>query len=101
MTEHLPECLALLNDSTWDGDCICDALRACEQRVAEETEAAMMESFYWKPSPPHDQHYFADNICGYCVGRREALDAVAQRVAALAEYVLRDTCVAAIKGDQP
>ena len=33
MTEHLPECLALLNDSTWDGDCICEALRACEQRV--------------------------------------------------------------------
>jgi hypothetical protein len=74
MTEHLPECLALLNDSTWDGDCICDALRACEQRVAEETEAAMMESFYWKPSPPHDQHYFADNICAYCVGQREMLD---------------------------
>lgn len=36
MTEHLPECLALLNDSTWDGDCICEALRACEQRVFQE-----------------------------------------------------------------
>ena len=33
MTEHLPECLALLNDCTWDGDCICKALRACEERM--------------------------------------------------------------------
>ena len=116
MTEHLPECRLSEPcdiDITDHGfcsmqvdeqffcihcmsECICERLRACEQRVAEETEAAMMESFYWKPSPPHDQHYFADNICAYCVGHREALDAAVQRVAALPEYKLRDTCVAAI-----
>jgi hypothetical protein len=77
--------------------CICDELRDCEQRVAEETETAMMNFFYWKPSPPHDQHYFADNICAYCVGHREALDAAVQRVAALPEYAMRDTCVHAIE----
>jgi len=106
MTEHLPECPVQTKDSVCRClPCICDALRACEarvtaaavQRVAEETEAAMMQSFHLKPSPPHDQHYFVDNICAYCVGRREALDAAAQRVAALSEYVLRDTCVSAIE----
>jgi len=56
------------------------ALRACERRVAEETEAAMIESFYWKPSPPHDRHYFADNICAYCVGYSEALSAAREAV---------------------
>jgi hypothetical protein len=70
MTEHLPECHYIEDTGGvrygWN-DCICDALRACEQRVAEETEAAIIEFFYWKPSPPHDKHYSADNICAYCV----------------------------------
>ena len=46
VSEHLPECLALLNDSTWDGDCICKALNACEQRV---TAAAVqrVEALDW------------------------------------------------------
>ena len=65
MTEHLPECNYEKNPER--NACICDELRACEQRVAEETEAAMIEFFYWKPSPPHDKHYSADNICAYCV----------------------------------
>ena len=95
MTEHLPECLVPdFEAGLWI--CICNQLRAREQRVAEETEAAMMESFYWKPSPPHDQHYFADNICAYCVGRSEAFTAARKAVAALPEYALRDTCVSAI-----
>ena len=103
MTDHLPECIFKPEnvDSAkgirWGGrPCICDALRACEQRVAEETEATMMEFFYWKPSPPHDKHYFADNICAYCVGYREAFTAARKAVAALPEYKMRDTCVAAI-----
>jgi len=110
MTEHLPECHYIEDTSGvrygWN-DCICDELRACEQRVAEETEAAMMKFFYWKPSPPHDKHYFADNVCAYCVGRREALDAAVQRVEALnfweehvREFVHRDEAIAAIKGEQ-
>ena len=80
MTEHLPEC-KWHEFQCWC--CICDELRACEERVAEETEAAMMKFFYWKPSPPHDQHYFADNICAYCVGYREAFTAARKAVAAL------------------
>ena len=62
MTEHLPECLALLNDSTWDGDCICEALRACEQRVRIESQA-------W--------HYRT----GYNSGFADALDAAEAAVA--------------------
>jgi hypothetical protein len=95
MTEHLPECPCVHHPSE-DLWCICWRLRACEERVAKETETAMMNFFYWKPSPPHDKHYFADSICAYCVGHREALDAAAQRVAALPEYALRHTCVSAI-----
>ena len=30
---HLPECHAITDDPNWD-NCICDQLRACEQRVA-------------------------------------------------------------------
>ena len=106
MTEHLPECTYVSYcDCYKDGSgfhscnsqpCICERLRACEQRVAEETEAAMMESFHWKPSPPHDQHYFADNICAFCVGRSDAFTASHKAVAVLPEYALRDTCVSAI-----
>ena len=103
MTEHLPECPWFPNThedvSCSDSETLvsfCDALRACERRVARETEAAMMQSFRMKPSPPHDQHYFADNICEYCVGYREAFAAARKAVAALPEYALRDTCVSAI-----
>ena len=99
MSEHLPECHYVKDTGGvkygWN-DCICDELRACEQRVAEETQAAMMKSFHWKPSPPHDQHSFADNICAFCVGRSEAFTAARKAVAALPEYALRDTCVSAI-----
>ena len=82
MTDHLPECWAK-HESDPPAWCICDELRACEERVAEETQAAMMESFHWKPSPPHDQHYFADNICAYCVGRSEALSAARRALYAM------------------
>lgn len=30
-----------------------------------------------KPEPPHDQHWYADNLCSYCIGYAAALrDAV-------------------------
>jgi len=37
----------------------------------------------------------------YEQGQRDAIAAAVQRVEALAEYALRDTCIDAIKGDQP
>ena len=84
MTDHLPECYGTAGlIAPVPKGCICDRLRACEQRVSEETEHAMMEFFYWKPSPPHDRHYFADNICAYCVGYRQAFTAARKAVAAL------------------
>lgn len=78
MTEHLPECLALLNDSTWDGGCICDALRACEER--------MLTTYLAR-----------DNF-------EAGLDAAREAVAALPSYAMRDTCVSAIdelRGEKP
>jgi hypothetical protein len=57
MNEHLPECLALLNDSTWDGDCICKALRACETRVlaaaVQRVEAVATRIGWLGYSPEH------------------------------------------------
>ena len=83
MTEHLPECLALLNDSTWEGDCICAALRACEQRCDEKRHAEVRA---WSElSRDNFDHGFA-----------AGLDAAREAVAALPEYRMRDTCVSAI-----
>ena len=44
MTDHLPECLH--DDKTYGlhGLCICDELRACEQRVLEAAIAAVREA---------------------------------------------------------
>ena len=76
MTDHLPECSAHYEFGTILNDCICDMLRACEQRVMEDVdiilpectaksyregyadaldaaEAAVTELFYSTPSPPY------------------------------------------------
>ena len=79
MTEHLPE---------------CPMLGPCSEEYPEHglcgnfTGACM--------------HCMAECICDAlraCVARVTA--AAVQRVEALPGYALRDTCVAAIKGDQP
>ena len=43
MTDHLPECLH--DDDTYGlrGLCICDELRACEQRVREEDQRSLIK----------------------------------------------------------
>lgn len=38
MTDHLPECSAHYEFGTILNDCICDMLRACEQRVMEDVD---------------------------------------------------------------
>ena len=48
MTDHLPECPTLdaspFVDEGWDeGPCICDRLRACEQRVYDERNEAWVK----------------------------------------------------------
>ena len=44
MTDHLPECIAAdpeaISGAMW---CICDRLRACEQRVLDAAEAAVLD----------------------------------------------------------
>ena len=44
MTEHRPECPC---QCTYDcgGPCICDALRACEKRIAKEWELFAHDQF--------------------------------------------------------
>lgn len=39
MSDHLPECDAWDTDDDTIGDCICDRLRACEQRVREDEQS--------------------------------------------------------------
>ena len=40
MTDHLPECAERRAEWRWSEDCICPALRACEQRVLEQNARA-------------------------------------------------------------
>lgn len=85
MTEHLPECCVGTDDCKAEpclrchSCCICEQLRACEQRMREE-------------------HRHRCSGCDWCYsdGVREALDSAREAVAALPEYRMRDTCIAAI-----
>ena len=83
MTEHLPECWAK-HESDPKAWCICDELRACEQRVRMEDD---------------DYAYVAAQAeaDGRMRGWVEALDAARKAVSALPEYRMRDTCIAAIE----
>ena len=50
MTKHLPECLH--DDDTYGlrGLCICDELRACEQRVLDAAREAVEQEWTEDPS---------------------------------------------------
>lgn len=73
MTEHIPECCALMCecDETHfrsidcDFSCICPSLRACEQRVQEEIDR---EDFVLNEGDPFREAYRA----GYSKGVRDA-----------------------------
>ena len=83
---HLPECSKSIIPDFYNERwvCICAPLRACEQRVRMEDD---------------DYAYVAAQA--EADGRRrgwvEALDAAREAVAALPEYQMRDTCIAAIE----
>lgn len=64
MTEHLPECEPCYLDVVWI--CICNQLRACEERVISEGD---------------EQSQIA-----YTTGYRHALDAAERAVAAIPVY---------------
>lgn len=94
--QHLPECPMLepfSADETqhcfcsrpdtcihYEMECICDRLRACEERMREK-------------------HRHRCSGCDWCYsdGAREALDAAREAVSALPEYRMRDACIAAIE----
>ena len=48
MTHHLPECW--LSEGKWDGGCICDRLRACEQRVLDAAREAVAALPFVRPA---------------------------------------------------
>jgi hypothetical protein len=81
MTEHLPECRL--------GE-------PCDIDIAEHGFCSMQV----------EEQFFCIHCMGECICERlrcceqRTIAAAAQRVAALPEYKLRDTCVAAIKGEQ-
>lgn len=45
MTDHLPECIGA---PLYPSSCICPALRACEQRVADDIWGAIREGSQYK-----------------------------------------------------
>ena len=57
-----------------------------------------------KPEPPHDQHWYADNLCSYCIGYAAALRdakaavmAVSGGVRGLKVHEHYRNCIAAIE----
>lgn len=63
MSKHLPECLRIVGNGS--GPCICDLLRACEQRVTHK-------EFLLDEGDPYREVYRA--------GFRDALDAAREAV---------------------
>lgn len=91
MSVHLNECQCYEGSCcSWmvncTCQCICDVLRACEERVRNQDiathHADLKEAKALLAS--RDEAWFA------------GLDAAREAVAALPEYALRDTCVSAI-----
>jgi len=82
MTEHLPE---------------CPLSEPCDIDITEHGFCSMQV----------EEQFFCIHCMDECICERlrsceqRAIAAAAQRVAALPEYKLRDTCIAALKGDQP
>ena len=88
MTEHLPECWAK-DPSDPPAWCICDELRACEDRVARAFQVVRKDDTRkWKEF----------SLDQFDAGFSEGLDAaIREAVSALPEYQMRDTCIAAIE----
>ena len=82
MTEHLPECLH--DDDTYGlrGLCICDELRACEQRVLDAAREAVLALPHYRamecdPGLMPGKHDDSDPwLRGYLVDSDEALAAI-------------------------
>ena len=83
MTEHLPECWAK-HESDPPAWCICDELRACEQRVSEEQCSTCCTRA--------EKQYVVEFNSGRRVGYEAALDAAREAVAALDAYYALEEC---------
>lgn len=69
MNDHLPECCMNMTDAPPDGHCICDRLRACEQRAYNEK--------HHDPGTRCDGCHSFGYDEGYAAGVQAARDAVA------------------------
>ena len=84
-----------------------DHVEALRQATALATPETVVQANYWYEEGQRDGYeqakrvYMAAGEAGVALAASDALAAAVQRVEALPEYALRDTCIAAIKGDQP
>ena len=72
MSEHLPECPD--QHSSHDGTCICDRLRACEQRVREEEQSHLPAVLFGNGD---EKAVLQIRDMAYAAGVQAARDAVA------------------------
>ena len=86
MTEHLPECWAK-DPSDPPAWCICDELRACEDRVARAFHVVRKDD---------TRKWEKFSLDQFDAGFSEGLDAAREAVAHLPEYQMRDACIAVI-----
>ena len=72
MSDHLPECLH--DDRTYGlrGLCICDELRACEQRVLDAAREAVAALVRYD----HNNYALVCQPDGWAIDRDEALAAI-------------------------
>jgi len=82
MTDHLPECPTLdfppFVDEDWDeGPCICERLRACEQRVRDEHQADLDHVSYVLGQTNERQRSVLLIADAYAAGVQAAWEAVA------------------------
>jgi hypothetical protein len=106
MNDHLDECpevfidcFGTLCDCEYFHFCICDALRACEERVRGEEQQRIEAAL--RSVGQHDVAWelaIRESTLREAVQRVEALNFWEEHVR---EFVHRDEAIAAIKGDQP
>jgi hypothetical protein len=75
MTEHLPECPCLCTDEAsclcYTAECICERLRACEDRVTHEERARIVAGISaWCADDPVISRANPDDVWHYARGVR-------------------------------
>ena len=101
MTEHLPECAVAVALPGTFTSCICEALRACEERVSKAFHVVRRDDMAEWGKLSRDQFdagYAAAVIAA--VQRVEAYEYISPIGVTLSSVVPKAAVIAAIKGDQ-